>query len=332
MCTELFGEIDFHGRFVESAMDQYDYFSRLDYSLFTLFHMVTLDWAKVTRAVMQVYPWAWAIFSTFVTFSSFVLYNLIIAVVCDAVKMVQDKQDILMVENFVKDKIESRHRIINLRQKLDKMSKQQMDLLLYVQLLLEQLEGIDDASKQHYEETLLVLGQMGGSAREALQEALRQLDDLDKASKHKTPSANKEKSLEATKSPQKSKPRRVSFTFNNSQYYTSKLPAIPISAARLDEEQDEDDVLGRFGEFADDKTEDEASDDELQLSQRYFGAREGTEAGFGIDVSSENTDDISVSYHTASPDFDDDEEALDRLESSFKNDLKSVKERLNRLK
>lgn len=182
MCTELFWDIDFEGRFpTEELAGNYDYFSRLDYSLFTLFAMVTLDWAKVTRAVMQVYPWAWAIFSTFVTFSSFVLYNLIIAVVCDAVKMVQDQQDILMVENYVKDKIESRHRIINLRQKLDKMSKQQMDLLLYVQLMLEQVEDIDDASKQHYEEALLKLGQTNENARDALQTAIARLDKFDRA-------------------------------------------------------------------------------------------------------------------------------------------------------
>lgn len=179
MCTELFGEIDFEGRFSEEGLDQYDYFSRLDFSLFTLFQMVTLDWAKVTRAVMQVYPWANFIFSIFVTFSSYVLYNLIIAVVCDAVKMVQDQADILMVENFVKEKIEARHRIINLRQKLDKMSKQQMDLLLYIQLVLEQLDDVDEASKQHYEETLLHLGENSENAKERLQVAIRQLDSLD---------------------------------------------------------------------------------------------------------------------------------------------------------
>ena len=179
MCTELFGEIDFKGRFSEEGLDHYDYFSRLDYSLFTLFQMVTLDWAKVTRAVMQVYPWANFIFSIFVTFSSYVLYNLIIAVVCDAVKMVQDQADIIMVENFVKEKIEARHRIINLRQKLDKMSKQQMDLLLYIQLILEQLDGVDEASKQHYEETLLHLGESSENAKENLQAAIRQLDNME---------------------------------------------------------------------------------------------------------------------------------------------------------
>jgi Ion transport protein len=182
MCTELFGTIDFTNRFAGNELaGTYAYFTNLDDSLFTLFVMMTLDWASVARAVMQVYPWASVIFSFFVTCSSFVLYNLVIAVVCDSVKMVQDQQDILMVENYVKDKIESRHRIVNLRQKLDKMSKQQMDLLLYVQLLLEQVEDIDEVSKQHYEEALLQMSQSNESARGALNRAINQLDAFEKA-------------------------------------------------------------------------------------------------------------------------------------------------------
>ncbi|CAB9514498.1 Sodium channel voltage-gated type [Seminavis robusta] len=180
MCTELFGEIDFTDRFQDPQAGTYSYFGRLDDALFTLFAMVTLDWARVTRAVMQVYPWASYLFSTYVTFSSFILYNLIIAVVCDAVKMVQDQQDILMVENYVKDKVESRHRIINLRKKLDKMSKQQMDLLLYVQLLLEQVDEVGEASKLHYEEALLQLSQTNTNARDSLKQALKQLDHFEK--------------------------------------------------------------------------------------------------------------------------------------------------------
>jgi len=180
MCTELFGDIDFTGRFTEPNLDQYDYFSRLDYTFFTLFQMVTLDWGKITRAVMQVYPWASALFVIFVICTAFALYNLIIAVVCDAVKMVQDQHDVIMVEEYVKDNIESRHRIINLRQKLDKMSKQQIDLLLYVQLIVEQLDDIiDESSKMHYEETLLLLGQSSENAKEALQKAISQLQKLD---------------------------------------------------------------------------------------------------------------------------------------------------------
>ena len=285
MCTELFGEIDYTGRFSEDGLDHYDYFSRLDYSLFTLFQMVTLDWAKVTRATMQVYPWAWSIFSTFVTFSSYVLYNLIIAVVCDAVKMVQDQQDILMVENYVKDKIESRHRIINLRQKLDKMSKQQMDLLLYIQLILEQLDDVDEASKQHYEETLLHLGQTSENAREALLAATRGLDHIDfdsiekelphqrEMEKQPPPPPSKGSSPQSPtpepESPPKSEPRqrRVSFKVgmsSPSQQY-SRNNSIDLS----NEDDGKTTAKQKNGRAAN-----EPATDQDSVGQNYFGAIE----------------------------------------------------------
>lgn len=180
MCTELFGEIDYTGRFVlDPSFDQYDYFQSLDTAVFTLFVMVTLDWSKVARATMQVYPWSAIIFSTFVTFSSFCLYNLVVAVVCDAVKMVQDQDDVLMVEKYYKDKLEAKERVVNLRQKMDKMTRQQNDLLVTVKLMLQQLDLVDEASRVDYEETLVWLGKVNADAKDALEFAVKNLDNLD---------------------------------------------------------------------------------------------------------------------------------------------------------
>lgn len=180
MCTELFKEIDYVGRFwTDPSLDKYDYFGTLDKSIFTLFVMVTLDWAKVSRATMQVVPWSGIIFSTFVTFSSFVLYNLIIAVVCDAVKMTQDQDDVLMVEKYYKEKLEEKDRILNLREKVDKMTKQQNDLLVMVKMMLQQLELVDEPSRKDYEETLFWLENVGVDAKTALEFAVKELDNLD---------------------------------------------------------------------------------------------------------------------------------------------------------
>lgn len=292
MCTELFGDIDYTDRFNEPTLGEYDYFSRLDYSLFTLFHMVTLDWAKVTRATMQEFPWAWAIFSTFVTFSSFVLYNLIVAVVCDAVKMVQDKQDILMVENYVKDKIESRHRIINLRQKLDKMSKQQMDLLLYVQLLLEQLDDLDDTSKEHYEETLSQLGQTNQTSRAALQLAIRKLDDFDRGRKHDPTRRVRKLPLERV-SYQEERNRSVSFKPNNPNSPQSSQTALSVGPSKDDDSEAQSD------------------------SQNFFFANEDTTENSGQQES-----EIDDSFHSCS-------EGVEVLESSFRMEVKSTEEYFN---
>jgi len=62
------------------------YFESLFYSLFTLFQMMTLDeWADILTQVQEVYPWAWAPFIIFIVITGFVVVNLIIAVICDAV-------------------------------------------------------------------------------------------------------------------------------------------------------------------------------------------------------------------------------------------------------
>ena len=43
LCTELFSETELDG----------DYFSRLDYTLFTLLEMMTLEWADTARQVID---------------------------------------------------------------------------------------------------------------------------------------------------------------------------------------------------------------------------------------------------------------------------------------
>lgn len=76
MFTELFGE--------DSEL-----FSTLPKSLFTLFQMMTLDgWAEIC---LSVEGWAWLPGITYVIISGFVVVNLIIAVICDAVSELQKK-------------------------------------------------------------------------------------------------------------------------------------------------------------------------------------------------------------------------------------------------
>ena len=97
MCTILFGDL------YERGLTEADYFSRLDNSFWTLFAMMTLDWAEVARQVMKVYPHSWPIFLIFVFISSFIGYNLMIAIVCDSVKIIDQLQKKLAA----KDGIES---------------------------------------------------------------------------------------------------------------------------------------------------------------------------------------------------------------------------------
>eukprot|EP00586_Coscinodiscus_wailesii_P004045 CAMPEP_0172488904 /NCGR_PEP_ID=MMETSP1066-20121228/18618_1 /TAXON_ID=671091 /ORGANISM="Coscinodiscus wailesii, Strain CCMP2513" /LENGTH=382 /DNA_ID=CAMNT_0013256405 /DNA_START=118 /DNA_END=1266 /DNA_ORIENTATION=- len=63
-----------------------NYFGNLELSAFTLYQLMTLDnWSDICREVQQKYPWAWAPFIVYIIISAFVVFNLIIAVVCDAI-------------------------------------------------------------------------------------------------------------------------------------------------------------------------------------------------------------------------------------------------------
>lgn len=68
-----------------------NYFGGLHLTLFTLFQVMTMDnWVDVTREIMVYKYWAWAPFCTFVFISGFIVVNLLIAVICDAVYELND--------------------------------------------------------------------------------------------------------------------------------------------------------------------------------------------------------------------------------------------------
>jgi len=70
-----------------------DYFGRIDNTFFTLFQIMTLDaWADIAREVMVFYSWAWFPFIVFVIVTGFVVVNLIIAVICDAISALHDDE------------------------------------------------------------------------------------------------------------------------------------------------------------------------------------------------------------------------------------------------
>mmetsp|Transcript_29233 Transcript_29233/g.44210 ORF Transcript_29233/g.44210 Transcript_29233/m.44210 type:complete len:886 (+) Transcript_29233:60-2717(+) len=70
---------------------EYDYFGNIWASLFTCFQFVTLDdFNPIIREVMVARSWAWFPFFVYVIVSGFVVVNLLIAVICDAVSAMED--------------------------------------------------------------------------------------------------------------------------------------------------------------------------------------------------------------------------------------------------
>jgi hypothetical protein len=146
LCTVLFEDL-----YATGATD-HDYFSRLDNSFFTLFQLMTLDWSEVARQTLDVYPWSWTIFVSFILFSAFIVYNLIIAVVCDTVVLVESRRQEAESEEVDlstddEDSPESqRRRIDAIRCCLSQMIKSQNQLLDTVQSAVQELEILDSSN------------------------------------------------------------------------------------------------------------------------------------------------------------------------------------------
>lgn len=70
------------------------WFGTLGESFYTLFQIMTLEsWSMgIARPIMEVHPYAWAFFVPFVLIATFIMINLIIAVVVDAMSELQDEE------------------------------------------------------------------------------------------------------------------------------------------------------------------------------------------------------------------------------------------------
>ena len=64
------------------------WFGTIGDSMYSLFQIMTLEsWSMgLVRPVMEVYPWAWAVFVTFIVLSSFTVLNLFIAIIIDSMQ------------------------------------------------------------------------------------------------------------------------------------------------------------------------------------------------------------------------------------------------------
>ena len=114
-----------------------DYFGRLDRTAFTMFQLMTLDgWSSIARQVLAVHGWAWLPFVTFVAISSFIVINLMIAVICDAVSALQKDKLEEKLDDF-KSMAESRNHmdIDDMRLLHEKVDKLQQTVLLLTQKL-----------------------------------------------------------------------------------------------------------------------------------------------------------------------------------------------------
>lgn len=83
MATQLYGE-----KFPE-------WFGTLGASFYTLFQIMTLEsWSMgIVRPIMEVYPYAWTFFVPFIFIVTFIMVNLIVAIVVDAMSIINKKEE-----------------------------------------------------------------------------------------------------------------------------------------------------------------------------------------------------------------------------------------------
>jgi len=76
------------------------WFGSLGVSFYTLFQIMTLEsWSMgIVRPIMEVHPYAWAFFIPFIFIVTFIMINLIIAIVVDAMAEINKDQEIKVVE------------------------------------------------------------------------------------------------------------------------------------------------------------------------------------------------------------------------------------------
>ncbi|CAJ1944297.1 unnamed protein product [Cylindrotheca closterium] len=128
--TELFSDLDLGpGK---------DYFGTLDRSLFTCMEMMTLEWGEICRLVMEYHRWAFAPFLSFIAITGFIVFNLIVAVVCDAVAVTE--KTVRQMDGYEEDDTEVK--IIEAQERIDLLQSHIYDMLKtqeQVQVMIEKM-------------------------------------------------------------------------------------------------------------------------------------------------------------------------------------------------
>ncbi len=84
------------------AKDFPQWFGTLGDSFYTLFQIMTLEsWSMgIVRPIMEVYPYSWAFFVPFIFLVTFIMINLIIAIVVDAMNEINEKEEEHIIEKI----------------------------------------------------------------------------------------------------------------------------------------------------------------------------------------------------------------------------------------
>jgi hypothetical protein len=127
------------------------YFARLDATFFTLFQILTLDeWASVARDTMAEESWAWLPIIAFVIITAFIVINLIIAVICDAISALHADQRAMLTGGASMDEedvapsvddIDIKKQLAQLEQQVEELARMQDQTMHSLQYLTRHLQS-----------------------------------------------------------------------------------------------------------------------------------------------------------------------------------------------
>ena len=108
MATQLFGE-----KFPQ-------WFGTLGESFYTLFQVMTLEsWSMgIVRPVMEVYPYAWVFFVPFIFVVTFVMINLVVAIIVDAMAILNKSEEAHIIDEVHSQENNINNEIIKLREEI----------------------------------------------------------------------------------------------------------------------------------------------------------------------------------------------------------------------
>lgn len=100
-----------------------EWFGTLGESFYTLFQIMTLEsWSMgIVRPIMQTHPSAWIFFVPFIFVVTFIMVNLIVAIVVDAMNIINSKEESNIVEEVKTVDTHTQHEIQKLRNEIQEL-------------------------------------------------------------------------------------------------------------------------------------------------------------------------------------------------------------------
>ncbi|MCD5380796.1 ion transporter [Candidatus Gracilibacteria bacterium] len=113
MTTQLYGK------------DFPEWFGTIGDSFYTLFQIMTLEsWSMgIVRPVMEVHPYAWIVFVSFILIATFVMINLVIAIVVEAMNKISDNEEDIIIEKISESENATKNDIKKLEDRIKGLEK-----------------------------------------------------------------------------------------------------------------------------------------------------------------------------------------------------------------